>query len=54
MFKKRDSNRDGFLDRDEFLLNQPDPEESPKRFPKFDTDGDGRLSESEFVGSGRS
>ncbi len=53
MFKKRDTNNDGRLTREEFLLNQPDPEEAPKRFPVFDKNKDGFLSEEEFVKSGK-
>jgi iduronate 2-sulfatase len=49
MFTQRDKDRDGKLTREEFLLNQPDPAEAPKRFPKFDKDQDGFLSRDEFV-----
>ncbi len=54
MFKKRDLDKDGFLTRAEFLQGQPDPDEAPKRFPKFDVNQDGKLSEGEFVTSGKS
>jgi iduronate 2-sulfatase len=53
MFRQRDKDQDGRLTREEFLLNQPDPDEAPKRFPVFDADGDGFLSEVEFVKSGK-
>lgn len=53
MFRKRDKNGDGKLSREEFLLNQPDPDEAPKRFPVFDANGDGFLSEEEFVTGGK-
>lgn len=53
MFESRDKDHDGKLTRDEFLANQPDPNEAPKRFPKFDTNGDGVLSKEEFVNGGR-
>jgi len=53
MFRKRDKDGDGRLSREEFLLNQPDPDEAPKRFPVFDANGDGSLSEEEFVKSGK-
>ena len=53
MFRKRDKNGDGKLSREEFLLNQPDPDEAPKRFPVFDANGDGFLSEEEFVKGGK-
>ena len=52
MFAQRDTNGDGYLTREEFLLKQPDPEEAPKRFPRFDADKDGRLSREEFITSG--
>lgn len=52
MFESRDKNHDGKLTREEFLANQPDPEEAPKRFPKFDSNHDGVLSRDEFIGSG--
>jgi hypothetical protein len=53
MFLKRDTNKDGFLSREEFLDKQPDPDKAPARFPKFDVNKDNQLSESEFVGSGK-
>lgn len=53
MFDQRDRNKDGQLTLEEFLLHQPDPEEAPKRFPKFDADGNGMLSREEFVRSGK-
>ena len=52
MFARRDTNRDGKLTREEFLLNQPDPDEAPKRFTAFDTNQDGVLSKEEFVTMG--
>lgn len=53
MFKRRDQNQDGELTREEFLSDQPDPAEAPKRFVKFDTDHNGRLSREEFVSGGQ-
>ena len=53
MFKSRDKDQDGKLNREEFLANQPDPDEAPKRFPKFDANHDGFLSQEEFVNSGK-
>ena len=53
MFDQRDRNKDGQLTKEEFLLHQPDPEEAPKRFPKFDADGNGSLSREEFVTGGK-
>lgn len=53
MFDQRDKNKDGQLTKEEFLLNQPDPDEAPKRWIKFDTDGSGTLSREEFIKGGR-
>jgi iduronate 2-sulfatase len=53
LFNKRDKDHDGKLTLAEFLTGQPDPEDAPKRFPKFDADKDGALSREEFVGSGK-
>jgi len=53
MFLQKDTNKDGFLSREEFLAKQPDPDKAPARFPKFDSNNDNQLSESEFVGSGK-
>ena len=53
IFKKRDSNKDGQLTLEEFLQNQPDGDAAKTRFPKFDRDGNGTLSEDEYVYSGR-
>ena len=53
MFSKRDLNQDGQLTREEFLINQPDPQEAPKRFGTFDVDKNGSLSREEFITSGR-
>jgi iduronate 2-sulfatase len=53
MFDQRDQNKDGQLTQEEFLLHQPDPSEAPKRFPKFDTDGNGKLSREEFIRGGK-
>jgi iduronate 2-sulfatase len=52
MFDGRDTDKDGRLTREEFLKGQPDPDEAPKRFPKFDTNLDGVLSREEFVKPG--
>ncbi|MFC5455161.1 sulfatase-like hydrolase/transferase [Prosthecobacter fluviatilis] len=53
MFDQRDKDKDGQLTKEEFLINQPDPDEAPKRWTKFDTDGSGTLSREEFVKGGR-
>ena len=52
LFDSKDKNKDGKLTREEFLANQPDPDEAPKRFPRFDTNNDGVLSREEFVTAG--
>ena len=52
LFDSKDKNKDGKLTREEFLANQPDPEEAPNRFPLFDSNKDGALSREEFVTSG--
>jgi iduronate 2-sulfatase len=53
MFDRRDKDKDGKLTREEFLDGQPDPQEAPKRFPKFDANQDGFLSRDEFISSGQ-
>ncbi len=52
-FKRRDLDGDGRLTLEEFLRNQPDPDQAPARFPKFDANKDGFLSEEEYVKSGK-
>lgn len=52
MFDRRDVDKDGQLTREEFLKDQPDPGEAPKRFRKFDADGSGTLSREEFIRGG--
>ncbi len=52
LFESKDVNRDNKLTREEFLANQPDPAEAPKRFEKFDVNKDGVLSREEFIHSG--
>ncbi len=53
MFNQRDKDKNGLLTKEEFLLNQPDPEAAPLRFPKFDIDGNGTLSREEFIRGGK-
>ncbi len=53
LFDNKDKNKDGKLTREEFLASQPDPEEAPKRFPRFDADSDGILTREEFVMQGK-
>ncbi|HPA19779.1 MAG TPA: sulfatase-like hydrolase/transferase [Verrucomicrobiae bacterium] len=53
MFAGRDKDHDGKLTLEEFLAKQPDPDEAPKRFPKFDKNGDGVLDREEFIRGGK-
>jgi iduronate 2-sulfatase len=52
LFQRKDTNGDGKLTREEFLANQPDPDEAPKRFVRFDSNKDGQLSRDEFITMG--
>ena len=52
VFDSRDRNKDGILTYDEFMLNQPDPDQAPKRFILFDANKDGRLDRDEFTTAG--
>jgi iduronate 2-sulfatase len=54
LFRRKDTNKDGQLTREEFLANQADPGEARKRFDRFDTDKDGVLSRDEFFNQGAS
>jgi Ca2+-binding EF-hand superfamily protein len=53
MFKAKDANHDGKLTLDEYLANFPDQQEGRRRFPTFDSNKDGVLSEEEFVKMGK-
>lgn len=53
MFDRRDKDKDGKLTHAEFMQDQPDPEEAPKRFVIFDKDGDKLLTREEFILGGR-
>lgn len=53
MFKGKDTNHDGQLTLEEYLHNFPDPAEGRRRFPTFDANKDGVLSEAEFVKMGK-
>lgn len=53
IFQQKDSNHDGRLTLEEYLHNFPDPAEGRRRFPTFDKDADGLLTETEFVRAGK-
>lgn len=53
MFAGRDSNKDGRLTKEEFMLRQADPEQAAKNFVKFDKDKSGDVDREEYVGSGK-
>ncbi len=53
IFKQKDSNQDSKLTLDEYLDRFPDQAEGRRRFPTFDTNHDGSLSESEFIRAGK-
>jgi arylsulfatase A-like enzyme len=52
-FQNKDTNHDGRLSLEEYLHNFPDQAEGRRRFPTFDADQDGVLSEQEFVTMGK-
>ena len=53
IFKAWDANHDGRMSLEEYLAKFPNEAEGRLRFPKFDSDKDGMLTEAEFVGAGR-
>jgi N-acetylgalactosamine-6-sulfatase len=52
MFKQKDTDKDGKLTLGEYLNKFPDPAEGRRRFPGFDTNHDGVLTEREFTRMG--
>ncbi|MFM7241980.1 MAG: sulfatase/phosphatase domain-containing protein, partial [Opitutia bacterium] len=53
MFDGRDTNKDGKLNKEEFMLHQKDPEQAAKNFVKFDKDQSGDVNREEYVKSGK-
>lgn len=53
IFKAWDTNHDGKMTLEEYLAKFPDKAEGRRRFPTFDANKDGVLSEEEFVKMGR-
>jgi len=53
MFKQKDTNHDGKMTKAEYLHKFPDQAEGERRFPTFDADKDGVLTEEEFVRAGK-
>ena len=53
MFDGRDLNKDGKLNKEEFMIRQADPEQAAKNFVKFDKDLSGDVNRDEYVNSGK-
>ncbi|MCF7710266.1 MAG: sulfatase-like hydrolase/transferase [Opitutales bacterium] len=53
MFTGRDTNQDGKLTKEEFMLRQRDPAQAAQNFVKFDKDKNGEISKEEFVKMGQ-
>jgi iduronate 2-sulfatase len=53
MFDGRDMNKDGKLNKEEFMLHQKDPEQAAQNFVKFDKDKSGDVDRQEYVNSGK-
>ena len=48
LLAKKDTNKDKFLSKDEYVAGEPDAEAAGKRFDKFNKNGDRTLSKSEM------
>jgi Ca2+-binding EF-hand superfamily protein len=53
MFDGRDLNKDGKLNKEEFMLHQKDPEQAAKNFVNFDKDKSGDVNREEYVKAGK-
>ncbi|MFM8903816.1 MAG: hypothetical protein ACKOIB_00960, partial [Verrucomicrobiota bacterium] len=53
MFDGRATNKDGRLNKEEFMHTQREPEQAAKNFIKFDKDRSGDVNRDEFVNQGR-
>ncbi len=52
IFKKKDTNNDGALSKDESLAGAKDATKAEEGFKRKDKDGDGKLSKEEFAAHG--
>jgi hypothetical protein len=53
LFDGRDTNKDGKLNKEEFLIRQSDTEQAAKNFVEFDKDKSGDVNREEYVTSGK-
>ncbi len=53
MFDGRDMNKDGKLNKEEFMLHQKDPVQAAQNFVRFDKDKSGDVDRQEYVTSGK-
>ncbi len=53
MFKKRDTNGDGSISKEEFLAGAKDAAKGEEAFKRKDKDGDGKLTKEEFAAHGK-